>query len=153
MTTRQPAGTRGYLTHSGSALSRCSPWEQSVVDYEALLGIAWAWLALDGAMTIAPLGEKGWPDSHGPRPTRHQTPRLTDSRGVPIGLAVDGAHRYAFQLTRKTRESMAVERPAPPQTLPRGGVGTKSMMTRGESCWRSAGLRLPAEREARRPMP
>jgi putative transposase len=35
-------------------------WEQGLRDYEALQGIDWAWLAMDGAMTQAPLGGKRW---------------------------------------------------------------------------------------------
>jgi hypothetical protein len=46
------------------------------VEYDALQGIDWAWLAMDGAMTKAPLGgEKGGQEPHGPRQERHQTPR------------------------------------------------------------------------------
>ena len=52
---------------------------------------------------------------------------LTDGRGVPIGLAVDGANRNDFKLTRETIESIAVERPDPPQRPPRGCVWTKAM--------------------------
>ena len=36
---------------------------------------------------------------------------LTDGCGVPLGLAVDGANRNDFKLTRETIESIAVERP------------------------------------------
>ena len=51
-------------------------WEQGLVEYEALQGIAWEWLAMDGAMTKAPLGgEKGRQEPHGPRQARHQTQR------------------------------------------------------------------------------
>jgi transposase len=31
-------------------------WKQGLVAYDALQGIAWEWLAMDGAMTKAPLG-------------------------------------------------------------------------------------------------
>jgi hypothetical protein len=31
-------------------------WAQGLVAYDALQGIDWAWLAMDGAMTKAPLG-------------------------------------------------------------------------------------------------
>src|SRR5262249_35087235 len=50
-------------------------WAQGLVEYDALQGIAWAWLALDGAMTQAPLGgEKGGQASDRPRQERHHTP-------------------------------------------------------------------------------
>ena len=46
--------------------------------------------------------------------------RLTDGRGVPIGLAVDGANRHDFTLTRETIERMAVERPDVTPDAPQG---------------------------------
>ena len=45
---------------------------------------------------------------------------LTDGRGVPIGLAVDGANRNDFKLTRETIESIAVERPDTTPDAPPG---------------------------------
>ena len=51
-------------------------WEQGLVEYDALQGIDWAWLAMDGAMTKAPLGgEKGGQESHGPWQDWHQAQR------------------------------------------------------------------------------
>jgi transposase len=48
-------------------------WEQSLVAYDALQGIDWEWLAMDGAMTKAPLGgETGGQASDRPREARHQ---------------------------------------------------------------------------------
>lgn len=45
---------------------------------------------------------------------------LTDGRGVPIGLAVDGANRHDVKLTRETIESLAVERPEATPDAPQG---------------------------------
>lgn len=40
-------------------------WRQGLLEYDRLKSIDWSWLALDGAMTKAPLGgEKKWPKSH-----------------------------------------------------------------------------------------
>ena len=51
-------------------------WAQGLVEYDALQGIDWEWLAMDGAMTKAPLGgEKGGQEPHGSRQDRHQTQR------------------------------------------------------------------------------
>ena len=51
-------------------------WEQGLAVYEALQGIDWEWLAMDGAMTKAPLGgEKGRQESDRPGEARHQTER------------------------------------------------------------------------------
>ena len=40
-------------------------WRQGLLDYDQLVGIDWAWLAADGAMTKAPLGGA----KTGPNPT------------------------------------------------------------------------------------
>ena len=45
---------------------------------------------------------------------------LTDGPGVPIGLAVDGAHRDAFKMARETIERIALERPDPTPATPQG---------------------------------
>lgn len=42
---------------------------------------------------------------------------LADGRGVPVGLAVDGANRPDFKMARETIESVPVERP---QAEPKG---------------------------------
>src|SRR5215831_2146211 len=49
-------------------------WEQGLVEYDVLQGIEWEWLAMDGAMTKAPLGgEKSGQEPHRSRQERHQT--------------------------------------------------------------------------------
>ena len=74
------------LCASSSAHRRFQEWvaadvfvalcEQGLQDYDALQGIDWEWLAMDGAMTKAPLGgEKGGQEPHGPWQARHQTQR------------------------------------------------------------------------------
>ena len=51
-------------------------WGQGLAAYDALQGIDWEWLAMDGAMTKAPLGgEKGRQESDRPREDRHPTER------------------------------------------------------------------------------
>jgi transposase len=51
-------------------------WGQGLAADDAWQGIDWGWLAMDGAMTNAPLGgEKGRPESDRPRAARHQTAR------------------------------------------------------------------------------
>ena len=74
-------------------------WEQGLVEYEALKGIDWEWLAMDGAMPKAPLGGRKVgkpPTDRGKIGTKCSV--LTDGGGVPIGLAVDGAHRHDCKL-------------------------------------------------------
>jgi putative transposase len=45
---------------------------------------------------------------------------LTDGGGVPIGLAVDGAHRNDFKMAQETLTSIPVERPLPTPKKPQG---------------------------------
>ena len=45
---------------------------------------------------------------------------LTDGGGVPLGLAVEGANRNDFKMTRETLESIPVERPEPTGDQPQG---------------------------------
>jgi putative transposase len=45
---------------------------------------------------------------------------LTDGGGIPIGLAVDGAHRNDFKMARETIENIAVERPDATADAPQG---------------------------------
>ena len=87
-------------------------WEQGLVEYDALQGIEWDWLSMDGAMTKAPLGGK----KTGKNPTDRaksgvKRSLLTEGHGVPLGLAVDGANRHDMKLVRSTLDSMVVERP------------------------------------------
>ena len=51
-------------------------WEHGLLEYDYFVGIDWAWLSMDGAMTKAPLGgEKDRPEPDRPRQTRRQTQR------------------------------------------------------------------------------
>ena len=55
-------------------------WQAGLAEYDAFNGIDWSWLAMDGAMTKAPLaGEKNRPQPGGSRQVRHQT--LAPDRG------------------------------------------------------------------------
>lgn len=45
---------------------------------------------------------------------------LTAGGGVPIGLAVEGAHRNDFQMAQATLTGIPVERPRPTPEPPRG---------------------------------
>jgi len=48
-------------------------WRQGLLAYDALVGINWTWLAMDGALGKAPLGgEKNRPQSDRPGEVRHQ---------------------------------------------------------------------------------
>jgi transposase len=57
-------------------------WAKGLVEDAALQGLAWAWLALDGALTKAPRGgEKGRPESSGARDNGPQAPRAHRRQG------------------------------------------------------------------------
>jgi len=45
---------------------------------------------------------------------------LVEGRGVPIGLAVDGANRPDMKMVRETIDSIPVERPEPTASKPQG---------------------------------
>jgi putative transposase len=45
---------------------------------------------------------------------------LTAGGGVPIGLAVAGAHRHDLKMVRETIENMPVKRPDPTPAMPQG---------------------------------
>ena len=45
---------------------------------------------------------------------------LTEGKGIPVGLAVDGANRHDMKMARKTLESIPVERPKPTKRKPQG---------------------------------
>jgi putative transposase len=85
-------------------------WATGLQEYDALKGLDWEWLAMDGAMTKAPLG--------GERTGRNPTDRgklgtkrslLTEANGIPVGLAVEGANRHDKKVAEATLESIPVE--------------------------------------------
>jgi putative transposase len=87
---------------------------QGLLYYDDLKGIEWEWQAADGAMTKAPLGQ----EQTGPNPTDRakrgvKRSLLVEGNGVPVGLAVDGAHRNDFKMLHTTLASVPVERPKP----------------------------------------
>ena len=96
-------------------------WQAGVEQFDELCGIEWDWLAMDGAMTKAPLGG----EKTGPNPTDRgksgvKRSLLTEGHGVPIGLVVEGANRHDMKLVRMTIESLVVVRPEPNEERPQG---------------------------------
>ncbi len=45
---------------------------------------------------------------------------LTEGKGIPVGLAVDGANRHDMKMSRRTLESIPLERPKPTKRKPQG---------------------------------
>jgi transposase len=61
-------------------------WDEALQDYEELIGLNFAWMALDGSLHKALLGgEKNRPQPHGPRQRRRQAQPLDGSPGHPGG--------------------------------------------------------------------
>ena len=90
----------------------------SMMPYKGLTGSGWRWT---GRCPKPPLGGKKVgknPTDRGKRGTKRRL--LTDGSGVPIGLAVAGAHRNDVTMTRETMERIAVERPDPTAEAPQG---------------------------------
>jgi transposase len=97
-------------------------WEVGLLTYDAAKGIEWEWQAMDGAITKAPLGGEGT----GPNPTdrgKSGTKRclLTEGKGIPLAVTVDGANRHDMKKTEPTLDAIVIERPEPtpehPQNL------------------------------------
>ena len=96
-------------------------WALGLDEYDILKGIDWSWLAMDGAMTKAPLGGESTgrnPTDRGKRGVKRSL--LTEAAGVPIGVAIDGANRHDKKLVEATIDSIPVERPDPTEQQPQG---------------------------------
>ena len=91
---------------------------QHMMPCKGLTGSGWRWTGRGPKPRLG--GEKVGknPTDRGKIGTKRSL--LTDGRGVPIGLAVDGANRNDCKLTRETIERIAVERPEAPPDAPQG---------------------------------
>ena len=88
--------------------SECLPGvvANGLVAYEALQGLAWASLAMDGAMTNAPLGGKQvgkHPTDGGKMRTKRRV--LTDGGGVPLASPSRGPSEHLQDGQRRSRAS------------------------------------------------
>jgi putative transposase len=96
-------------------------WAEGLQEYNALTGLDWDWLAMDGVMTKAPLGGERTgrnPTDRGQQGTKRSL--LVEANGVPVGLAVEGAHRHDKKWAEATLESLPVERPEATEEKPQG---------------------------------
>ena len=94
-------------------------WRKGLLAYDGLSGIDWTWLALDGAIDKVPLDGGGT----GPNPTDRakrgvKRSVLTDGRGVPLSVVVDGANRNDHKLMRVMIDSILIRRPRPTRHRP-----------------------------------
>ena len=96
-------------------------WREGLLEYDWIKGIDWAWLSLDGAMTKVPLGG----GKTGPNPTDRgkggvKRSLLTEARGIPLAIEIDGANRHDMKLTEATLNNLMVKRPQPSTEKPQG---------------------------------
>lgn len=67
-------------------------WDKTLQDYDDLIGLNFAWMALDGSLHKAPLGgEKNRSQPHGPRQRRRQAQPVDGSTGHPSGAGTGGS--------------------------------------------------------------
>jgi putative transposase len=96
-------------------------WALGLQEYDALQEIQWAYQAMDGALTKAPLGgEKTGPNptDRGKRGTKRSI--LVDGRGVVLGVAVMGANTVDFQMLQDTLDSIPAACPLAPAEAEQG---------------------------------
>jgi transposase len=89
-------------------------WIAALLEYDQEKGLEWEWQAVDGAMTKAPLGGAGTganPTDRGKKGTKRSI--LTDGKGIPLSVIVDGANRHDKKLVKKTFDAIVLERPSP----------------------------------------
>lgn len=87
-------------------------WAEALSEYDEKTGIRWAWQAMDGTMTKAPLGG----ERTGPNPTDRgklgvKRSLLTDGRGVPLGLVAAPANRNDCKLVVGTLDARPLRPP------------------------------------------
>ena len=94
-------------------------WAAGLQEYDELNGIAWQWQSMDGVMTKAPFGGAATganPTDRGKRGTKRS--QLSDGRGMPLALVVEGANRHDMKLTAATLDGIMIERPTPSEEQP-----------------------------------
>ena len=87
-------------------------WQDSLLTYDELEGIAWEWQSQDGAMVKAPMalelvGKN--PTDRGKKGSKKSL--LVDERGIPLSLVLSGANTHDVKLLSATLDSIVIERP------------------------------------------
>jgi len=83
------------------------------MEYDNKKGLEWEWQSIDGAMTKAPLvgdGTGANPTDRGKKGTKRSM--LTEGKGIPLSVAVDGANRHDKMLVKETLDDIIIERPS-----------------------------------------
>jgi transposase len=93
-------------------------WKAGLLEYNTKNGLEWEWQAIDGAMTKAPLGGSGTganPTDRGKKGTKRSI--LTDGKGIPLSVTIDGANRHDKKLVKRTLDAIILERPFPDEGI------------------------------------
>lgn len=94
-------------------------WQAGLQEYDELEGIAWEWQSMDGVMTKAPFGGAATganPTDRGKLGTKRS--QLSDGRGMPLAVVVDGANRTDMKLAETTLDHIRIARPTPTEQKP-----------------------------------
>jgi len=88
-------------------------WQAGLLEYDNEKGLEWEWQAIDGAMTKAPLGGAGTGANltdRGKKGTKRSL--LTDGKGIPLSVTVDGANSHDKKLVKGTLDSRIIQKPS-----------------------------------------
>ena len=82
-------------------------WATGLQEYDALVGLDWSWLAMDGAMTKAPLGGewvgKNPTDRGKPGSKRHV---VIDANGIPLAVTLSAANVHDSRMLEATVDAI-----------------------------------------------
>ena len=81
-------------------------WDETLGDYDDLIGLNFSWLALDGSLHKAPLGGEINSPLTGRAKGGVKCSRLTEARSIPVGLVLDGANRHDVKEVDSTLASL-----------------------------------------------
>ena len=82
-------------------------WDEALGDCDDLIGLNFSWPALDGSLHKAPLdGKKTGPNATDRAKGGVKRSLLTEARGIPVGLVLDGANRHDVKLVDSTLASL-----------------------------------------------
>lgn len=102
-------------------------WAAGLSEFDELVGIDWAWLSMDGAMTKAPFAQAATAEAEGigRNPTDRGKPGtkrslLSEGHGLPLAVAIAGANRTDMKLVVATLDALVIDRPPPTDDQPQG---------------------------------
>ena len=107
-------------------------WEEALQDYDDLIELNFAWMAIDSSLHKAPLGGK----KTGPNPTDCgkggvKRSLLTEARGISVVLVMKGANRHNMNLTESILRSMPPRSSSRPRCPPGGRPRPACVLGRG----------------------